>query len=295
MIDLHMHTTYSDGSYTISELLKEAQSKKISTISITDHNTISAYYELENNEIRSLYKGNIINGCELVTSYNGELIDVLAYNFNLQLMQKYLNGKYLTLEQKQLKEVDMIKERYKEIGVKFDFNNIVFEPKKELCHTAFLNEIKKYPQNNEFFLFEKSMLKPSDFTRNEVYNPKSPLYVNQSPLYPSLEKTILAIHEVGGLAFLAHTFAYSETIVSELENIVNNYKIDGLECCHTIFTKDQTQYLLQFCNYHNLFKSGGSDFHGQNKINHNMGTGDGSLNINEELIKEWYEKPQIIK
>lgn len=217
MIDLHIHTTYSDGSYTISEILKEAQSKKISTISITDHNTISAYNELENNEIRSLYKGNIINGCELLTSYNAELIDILAYNFNLQLMQKYLN---------------------------------------------------------------------------QVYNSKSPLYVDQSPVYPNLEKTISAIHEVGGLAFLAHVFACSETIINELEHIVNKYKMDGLECYHTTFTKDQTQYLLQFCDDYNLFKSGGSDFHGQNKINHNLGIGDGSLNINEELIEEWYERSQ---
>ncbi|MDR1630733.1 MAG: PHP domain-containing protein [Oscillospiraceae bacterium] len=237
MIDLHIHTTYSDGSCTISNVLKEAQSKKISTISITDHNTVSAYNELENNEIRSLYKGNIINGCELLTSYNGELIDVLAYNFDMQLMLSYLNANYLTLEQKHVKEAEMIKEIY----------------------------------------------------------PKSPLYIDRSLLYPSLDKTLSAIHDVGGVAFLAHTFAYSEAIVSELENIIKEYKIDGFECYHTTFTKEQTQYLLQFCNDYNLFKSGGSDFHGENKINHNMGIGDGSLNINEDLIKDWYEQPQIKK
>ena len=46
MIDLHIHTTYSDGTYSVKEILKEAQEKKLEVISITDHDNVKAYKEI---------------------------------------------------------------------------------------------------------------------------------------------------------------------------------------------------------------------------------------------------------
>ena len=58
MIDLHMHTNHSDGTDTVEELLKNAENSNLEIISITDHDSIDAYYELEKYpEIRKLYKG----------------------------------------------------------------------------------------------------------------------------------------------------------------------------------------------------------------------------------------------
>lgn len=202
-------------------------------------------------------------------------------------MRHLLSENVLTFEQKQLKEFTLVADRYASIGVKMDIDNVVFDPKKESSRVAFCNEIKKYSENSRFFLNEKSITTASGFTRNEVYNPKSPLYVDQSSLYPSLENTISIIHKAGGLAFLAHTFAYSPTIAEELGNILQNYQLDGLECYYTTFTKEQTEYLLGVCEKTGLFKSGGSDFHGTRKTHHYLGTGDGNMAINESLVAEW--------
>ncbi len=57
MIDLHMHTTYSDGTDTVKELLKNAQKRKLEVISITDHNGCRAYQEMETFDIANYYKG----------------------------------------------------------------------------------------------------------------------------------------------------------------------------------------------------------------------------------------------
>lgn len=290
MIDLHTHTIYSDGSSTVSELLTEAENKKLSTLSITDHNVISAYDELKDKNVRSLFNGKIINGVEITTTYNGEVIEVLGYNFDLETMRKLLNENVLLTEQKQIKEYELIRDRYTSIGIKMNINNVVFDPKKGSSRIAFCDEIKKYPENFKYFLNQDSISTKSGFTRNEVYNPKSPLYVDESPLYPSLEKTISIIHESGGLAFLAHTFAYSKTIAKELENILNNYKLDGLECYYTTFTKEETDYLLDLCDRLGLYKSGGSDFHGIYKTNHYLGIGNGNLSIDESLISDWISK-----
>ena len=103
MIDIHTHTTYSDGSFSVIELLQEAEKKNLSLLSITDHNTIDGYYELENSNIRNIFSGNILTGIEITTTYKGETIEVLGYGFDLETMQAFLNQNVLTFEQKQLK------------------------------------------------------------------------------------------------------------------------------------------------------------------------------------------------
>ena len=297
MIDLHTHTTYSDGSYNVLELLNEAQKRKLNIISITDHNTIQAHFELLNPNIRNIFAGEIITGIELTTTYKGETIEILGYGFNIETMQCFLNDNVLTFEEKQLKEYELIKKQYEKIGVIFDEKNIQFNPKVESCRIAFAREIKKYSQNYKFFLNQESITTNTGFTRNEVYNPKSPLYVDESSLFPSLEKTIEMIHKSGGLAFLAHTFAYSTNIPNDLLNIINNYKLDGLECFYTTFTDEQTNYLINICKENKMYISGGSDFHGSRKKNHNLGTGQGNLYIDENEVSNWipnFIQPKIL-
>ncbi|MDD4624594.1 MAG: PHP domain-containing protein [Bacilli bacterium] len=288
MIDLHIHTYYSDGSFSVKEVLEEANKLSLKYISITDHNVVDAYDELKEINVSNLFNGEIINGCEITTTYNGEVIEVLGYDFDIPTMKELLKQNVLISEQKQLKEFELIKKRYKEIGVIFNEENIVFNPKKESCRSYLVKEIKRYPENYKFFLEKSSIDSKSGFTRNEAFNPKSPLYVDESSLFPSLDKAIDIVHKSGGLCFLAHTFAYSPTIVNELDNIINNYEFDGIECYYTTFTEEQTKFLLDYCSKHNLFMSGGSDFHGNNKINHNMGIGSGNMNIHEHIIKPWH-------
>lgn len=287
MIDIHSHTTYSDGSSGVEDLLNEAERLNLSLLSITDHNTIQAYLELQNPNIRDKFRGKIIPGVEITTTYKGETIEVLGYGFDLDTMQQFLNDNVLTFEEKQLKEYELIKNRYKDIGVIFDENNIKFNPKIESCRPAFVIEIKKYPENYKFFLNQESINTASGFTRNEVYNPKSPLYVDESSLFPSLDLAIEMIHNSGGLAFLAHTFAYSPNIAKELFNIISNYELDGLECFYTTFTKEQSDYLVNVCKNREMYMSGGSDFHGTRKVNHNLGTGHGNLHIDEVIVDSW--------
>ena len=111
MIDIHTHTTYSDGTSTPKELLEKAQQKKLTIISITDHNTVGAYEELKNPNIRGKFEGMIIPGIEITTTYHGETIEVLGYNFNLDMMKELLKESVLTFEEKQIQEYNLIKKQ----------------------------------------------------------------------------------------------------------------------------------------------------------------------------------------
>ena len=83
MIDLHIHTNHSDGTDSVEELLKKAEAKKLEVISITDHDSVGAYYELEEKpELRKLFSGKIIIGSEFKTCYKRVPIEILGYGID---------------------------------------------------------------------------------------------------------------------------------------------------------------------------------------------------------------------
>ena len=110
-----------------------------------------------------------------------------------------------------------------------------------------------------------------------------------SKYYPSLDKIIDIIHEAGGLAFIAHFYEYSSigNKSETLDNIVKEYNIDGIECYYSTFTDEQTQYLIEYCKTNDLLISGGTDYHGKNKKDINLGIGKGNLEILDEVISNW--------
>ena len=73
-------------------------------------------------------------------------------------------------------------------------------------------------------------------------------------------------------------------------DIISNYDLDGLECFYTTFTDEQSNYLVKLCEKSNMFMSGGSDFHGTRKNNHDLGFGNGTLHIAESVVNDWVKK-----
>lgn len=176
---------------------------------------------------------------------------------------------YTSFKERYKKRFEIIKDEYAKRGIVLKYN--VDDKNGDTSNRAIHADIIKYPENDKFFLDIKNKETSALFFRNEVYNPKSQFYIDQTVLYPNLEAVIELIHDSNGLAFLAHPFVYSKNIVEELENILNSYPFDGIECFYTTFTEDQTKYLLDVANKYNLFVSGGSDYHGIVKQNHFLG------------------------
>ena len=75
-----------------------------------------------------------------------------------------------------------------------------------------------------------------------------------------------------------------------MNELVDNYEIDGIECYYPTFTKEQTDYLLKFCKMKNKYISGGTDYHGSNRPGINLGVGLGDMNVQHEVVKDWVEK-----
>ena len=134
MIDLHVHTTYSDGADSLIEVLKKAEEMELSYISITDHDNCNAYKELKNIDIKKYYTGTIIPGIEIKCGYKGRLIEILGYKIDTEKMQDWADVYYKdkTKTQLQKKYFDILYKNCKEMGLKLaeDLGNS-FDPEKE--------------------------------------------------------------------------------------------------------------------------------------------------------------------
>jgi len=290
MIDMHMHTTHSDGTDSTVEILKNCNKANLEVISITDHNSVMAYYDLENIDIKKYYQGKIITGCEFTINYNNNMIEVLGYGFDYKKINNYLKE---NCSPKQINKNSKIMykrlvSKIKELNLKFNEENIKItedEFSKGIFGWQVWDELRKYNENIKK-INEDIWESYAKFFRNSLTNSKSILFVNYLEFRPSLNEIIDLIHENGGLAFLAHPFQYKYDETKELLNeIVNNYNIDGIECYHTTFDKEKMIFLENYAKKHNLLISGGSDYHGKNKINHNLGIGNNNLNINAKILE----------
>lgn len=291
MIDMHIHTNNSDGTDTVEELLEKAQTLGLEYISITDHDTCKAYEVLEKIDIPTFFSGKIIPGIEIKCSYRKRTIEVLGYKIDTNKMNKWLNEFYKDKQREDLqkKYFDMLYEKCIKMGFELRAKEeIQWNPKNDWASFTMYTEIKRNNKNQE--IAPKDMWEEfSSFNRKYCSNPEHILYIDKSEDYPTLNQAIKAIKEAGGLAFMPHLYIYKWMDNKEefIQDIVNNYEVDGIECYYTDFSQEQTDYLLQLCDDKRLFKSGGSDYHGKNKERISLGIGYGNLNIKSNLIKDW--------
>jgi len=289
MIDLHMHTTYSDGTDSLVELLNNANKKNLKVISITDHDTVDSYKELDNLNIDRYYDGRIIVGCEFTTSFDDRLIEVLGYGFDYKKIDEYLNSFYTDefMISSRMTLYNRLVSILKEYNLKYDNEVIENAIKDKFYLITIYNELIKYPLNKNI-LNENLFNSYSDFIRKGIYNKNSKLFLNHAEFKPKIEEIINIIHYSGGICFLAHPFQYKFNDTEDfLNKIYNETSLDGIECFYTMFTEAQTEYIKDFANKRGLLLSGGSDYHGKNKQNHSLGIGRGNLNISDEILENY--------
>ena len=288
MIDLHMHTTYSDGTDTVKEVLRKAEDLGLEVISITDHNACKAYFEMENFNVKEIYKGDIIVGCEFTTSFDNRLVEVLGYGFDYKNVNKYLEEFYTEekINNRTKTLYNKLINRIEELGLEFNIQKKTM-PESNFFEREIYNELKKYPSNKEK-IKEDVWDDFSDFLRRGINNKNSVLYINKLEFHLPIKEIVKLIHENGGIAFLAHPYQYkfSDT-ESFLDKLYDEIALDGVECFYTTFSEEQTNYLIEFAKKRKLLISGGSDYHGTRKENYNLGVGIGNLNINKDIINNY--------
>lgn len=268
MIDLHIHTKYSDGTDDLKTLFQKIKKTNLTTISITDHDTIDAYLDIEKNNYQLPCK--LINGIEIKTTYQEIPIEILGYNIDIE---KFKQSPIINKENK-LNNQKKYLENYKKCAHKL---NLTFNPDLKLDQNrpfagiTFYLELIKYPENFDKFPLLKT-INAESFYRETSANKKSIFYIDESNDYPSIDFVIDEIHRCNGYAFLAHLYEYRcHNHQKLLKDIFTNTKIDGCECYHSLFTEENIHEIKSIAQKYHKLTSGGSDYHGTNKQNYYLG------------------------
>ena len=290
MIDLHMHTTYSDGTDSVQLLLEKAEKSKLEIISITDHDSVDAYFELEKKpKIRNLFSGEIIIGSEIKSFFDNVNIEILAYGIDYHNIN-------IKKEDRQKVQSDILKHFIsvgKSLGLKIDddIRIDITNPGKQFAPVVFCDSILKYKENEKILPVNKFT-----FYREHEGNKASPFYYDTSKYFDDCKTLINKIHNAGGLAFLAHGLLYPfDDKKATIEKMLKTTNIDGLECIYPLFSEEEKEFMKNLCKKYNKYISGGSDYHAKTKPNVFMGTGiNNNILVGKDIVKEWIDKVRKI-
>lgn len=248
LVDFHMHSIYSDGVKSPEELLRHALDCNLSMMALTDHDEIdgikalrTAQLELDPNETIK-----IINGCEFSADYKDKSIHILGYCFDEN--NEELNDFITFFKRKREERIDEIIRRCNIEGY--------YITKEDL--------IKQFPDTKAYgrphigtLLINGGYAKDVNEVFRGILRKDSPCYVPKVKV--EVPYIIDIIHKAGGLAVMAHP-----KLVSSDEYVVEMlaYDFDGMEVYHTKHNADDVKRYKALATEHNLFITGGSDYHG---------------------------------
>lgn len=268
-IDLHVHTTASDGTCTPAGAVKLAHDIGLKAIAVTDHDTESGYAEaLE--EGRKLGV-EVVPGIEISTKY-GVAVHILGYYIDpgseklRPVLDWVINDRNRRNEKMAgLMAADGLPVSYE--AMKQRFGEAIGRP-----HFARL-------------LVELGLAGSVDdaFAR---YVEKGRKYYLPRTIMP-IETAVGTIRECGGIAVLAHPFQYRKTD-AELRELIEHcmeHGLRGMECRYSGYGPEKVEYLEKLAEEYGLLKTGGSDFHGANKPHICLGSGMGALDVPYEWLQ----------
>jgi len=286
-IDLHLHTNCSDGDDSVETIISKAKHHDIKLISITDHDTVAAYDTLKKIDTSGI---KIIPAVELSCAYNREMRDILGYDIDLYKMKKILK-KYESKEEDIKKEKALLKEYikvFKSNGLIIDDGLEIKDGEKNEGYKRVIISALSHEENIKNF---PGITNPSGFFWANCANKNSSFYVDESRYFKTIKETIDIIHEADGLAFFAHPCIHNmhQREVSLMLDEAKKCGIDGIEVLHAKHSKENREFLAEYCDKNNLYKSGGSDYHGSPKPDIEILVGRGDLKVEYPLVKDWIE------
>lgn len=287
MIDLHIHSTASDGSFSPLEIMALAKKANVRAISITDHDTLDGIKKILTHPLPA--DPELITGVEISCQPPSEFKDagsihMLGYGFSIY--DKKLNS---ILE----KAKDSRKKRNPKIIGKL--NSLGFNITLQQVENRFETDQTGRPHIARFLL-EQGYVETFAQAFAKYLGKGRPAYVSKYKI--SCKQAIETILEAGGIPVLAHPGLLMFNKNQELESFIDKliaFGLEGLEVYYTDHNASMTSFFQNLAIQKNLIVTGGSDFHGVFNQGVNIGSGKGSLNIGYSLFAALNARFQEIK
>jgi len=255
-IDLHIHSTFSDGRDTVEEIIESAKDQKVGILSLTDHDLVSgANKAMELGKQAGL---KVIPGVEISATYRGKLLHILGYFIDIRNTEllDFLKNNIAEKKQHFKLEINKVNAELTKVGQKeVDLEKYSAKEDKyfSLPGVAFyLHEEGVFDNTNNAFKFLEGKIKEPIFSQE----PKDVFRI---------------IKRAGGITVLAHSLASKISLRKitnnpvEWDKIISEFKnqgLDGIECYGFAHSEAEVKVIIEFSEKYNLLLTAGSDWHG---------------------------------
>ncbi len=269
LIDLHVHSTASDGTLTPTEVTNLALQCGLTAYALTDHDTVDGVAEaMQAAENTSL---TVIPGAEFSSPYEGKEIHILGYGIDpdYQPLHHHLDQ---FIQSRTLRNHEML------ALLNAHGFQIIYSELEAMFPNSILTRahIARYlVQTKQLSSIQKAFRYIQD---------DGPCYVSRER-FP-VRDAIKLIHDAKGIAVVAHPTLYhlNQKGYEHLFSSLKEVDLDGLEGIYSTYSVSETNLMRQFSELYQLVRSGGTDYHGDNKPYIHMGNGRGQLFIPSSIL-----------
>lgn len=287
MIDLHIHSTYSDGELSPIEIIDKAKSNNIKFLSISDHDSISAY----TTELFSYAEKNnikLIPAVEMSTRYLGVGFHVLGYNFDLT--DKNLSNCLNKLQNARVDYLCSVSKKLNTLGYIVNVEKLKNLPSVTKAHISqdVINNVK----NKNLLLKTFNHIPSKGEFIETIMNEGCPAFVEKFGITPIEASKI--IKEANGIVILAHpvSYIYEDNItIDQIKSLINQMQADGIESNYIYVDKNNnvindSDFWNKFAVNNQLKTTIGSDYHRTDNIRPEIGFINTDLKLSLEQINK---------
>ncbi|MEW6735297.1 MAG: PHP domain-containing protein [Acidobacteriota bacterium] len=271
MIDLHTHTTASDGSLTPRELVMRAARQGVRALAVTDHDTLDGLAEAM--AAGREFGVEIVPGLEISAEFSTGTMHILGYYIALDA--PVLSSQLAQLRDARNQRNPRIVAKLQALGFDITLDEVEAKAGGVVIGRPHFARV----------MVEKGYVATAQEAFDRFLAKGAAAYVDKARLEPSA--AIEAIRGAGGVAVLAHPYQLRTRDEAELNKIVASLKeagLDGMEVIYSRHSATQIEQYQRLASHYELLITGGSDFHGITKPDIEVGVGLGELNIPAELL-----------
>ena len=271
-VDLHLHTTASDGVLRPSEIVRYAKGKGLQAIAITDHDTIEGCEEglLEGGKIGF----EVIPGIEISAKHSPGSMHILGFLFDIY--HPFLLERLEYLQKARAERNPKIVEKLNQLGIDITFDEVVkASGGGQVGRPHFAN-----------VLLEKKYVKSFQEAFERFLKKGAPAYVDKFRF--TSEEALHFINEAKGVAVLAHPNTLGMNGYSELEKLVLKLVKEGLKGIEVYYPEHSSAEVAQFktlADRYGLLSTGGTDYHGMEKNGLDIGVGRGEMKLPYSIVE----------
>jgi predicted metal-dependent phosphoesterase TrpH len=281
-IDLHIHSTASDGSLSVPQLLLMARERRLAAVAITDHDTLDGSKEALS--INFAPTVSVLAGLEMSAApppafdANGSL-HILGYGMDCD--HRGLNQTLAYLRQARENRNPQIVDRLNRLGVRLSMEEVLMETGQSLAGRPHIAAA----------MIKKGYVASVDEAFDRYLAKGRPAYIDKPRI--ACEKALKVIRQAGGLPVLAHPYLIYPDFgkIEKLVLALISMGLMGIEAVYPEHPEKATSFYRSLAQRHKLLITGGTDFHGESvRPGIELGSGAGDFHVPYEIYERLVEK-----